>query len=447
MKNFIINLLDIEEKDVEDMIFDYQGDKLYMTILFKQKYHQCPRCLRITQSIKDYSLKTLAHQVINHRLTFIQYNCRRYICPYCHKTFYEDSPFGKTYSSITNATLIFILEDLKHYTATYSHIAQRYGISPTTVTRLFDNHVQIPRHKMQRVICIDEFYFNRHSQYKYAFLIMGFKNNLIIDIVESRRQEKLNDYFFNISIDERRIVEYVCMDMYIPYKHIMTIYFPNASLCIDSFHVIKKITDSLNSLRKRICRRYRNNKESNEYKLLKYRYKLLLKSGDKINNTKYFFDRILGYTTTEVGVLECILSIDPSLRIAYNLKEDYRIFNEVKENDFNYETFYQIFETLIDSFLLSQIKEMKEAGKTLKNWKTEIMNSFQWFDGRRISNGCIEGKNSYIKKILSNANGMRNFKRTRNRIMYSQNKYDTYTISVNNKEMKTPGKSRGQYKK
>lgn len=185
-------------------------------------------------------MKILAHQIINHRLTFIQYNCRRYICPYFHKTFYENLAFGKKYSIITNATLIFILEDLKHNTATYSHITQRYGLSPTTVTRLFDNHVQIPRHKMQRFICIYEFYFNRHSQYKYAFLIMGFKNNLIIDIVESRRQEKLNDYFFDISIDERRLVEYVCMDMYTPYKHIINIYFPNASLCIDSSMSLKK---------------------------------------------------------------------------------------------------------------------------------------------------------------------------------------------------------------
>jgi hypothetical protein len=58
------------------------------------------------------------------------------------------------------------------------------------------------------------------------------------------------------------------------------------------------------------------------------------------------------------------------------------------------------------------------------------MNSFIWFDGRRISNGCIEGKNSYIKKILANANGMKNFKRARNRIMYSQNLYEKYCITV-----------------
>ena len=74
-----------------------------------------------------------------------------------------------------------------------------------------------------------------------------------------------------------------------------------------------------------------------------------------------------------------------------NLKEDYRVFNDVKENEYNW---------------------------------------------RRISNGCIEGKNNYVKKILSNENGMTNFDRARNRIMYSQNLLDTYTISINKKQIK-----------
>lgn len=93
----------------------------------------------------------------------------------------------------------------------------------------------------------------------------------------------------------------------------MRLYFPKAIICIDSFHILKKITDCLNSVRKRILRRY---KDSQEYKLLKYRYELLLKSGDKINDEKYFFDRTLGYTTSEAGVLECVLSINKELKMA-----------------------------------------------------------------------------------------------------------------------------------
>ena len=194
-------------------------------------------------------------------------------------------------------------------------------------------------------------------------------------------------------------------------------------------------------------RRYSNDKSSQEYNLLKRRYKVLLKGEENIKNTDYHFDRILGYTTSEAGVLEVLLSIDSDLRIAYNLKEDYRLFNNIKEEDFNYEQYYHLLNSLIDAFLTSNIKEMENVGKTLRNWKVEILNSFVWFDGKRISNGCIEGKNNYIKKILSNANGMMNFERARNRIMYSQKQYETYTLNIGTKEIRKPGKCRNKYKK
>lgn len=90
---------------------------------------------------------------------------------------------------------------------------------------------------------------------------------------------------------------------------------------------------------------------------------------------------------------------------------------------------------------------MKDAGKTLSNWKAEILNSFVCFSNRRLSNGPIEGKNSYIKKIISNSNGSTNFARARNRFMYSQNKHESYSITVKGKVIKAFGQPIGKYKK
>ncbi len=60
--------------------------------------------------------------------------------------------------------------------------------------------------------------------------------------------------------------------------------------------------------------------------------------------------------------------------------------------------------------------------KLLIHWKDEIKNSFIRYQGKRLSNGPIEGANSRIKTILKSANGYTNFNRLRNRIMYSLNK-------------------------
>ncbi len=69
---------------------------------------------------------------------------------------------------------------------------------------------------------------------------------------------------------------------------------------------------------------------------------------------------------------------------------------------------------------------------TLDNWKKEIANSFipcRRNDGKiiRLSNGKIEGKNSYIKKMITLANGYSNFESFRNRAMYCENYYETYS--------------------
>ena len=55
-------------------------------------------------------------------------------------------------------------------------------------------------------------------------------------------------------------------------------------------------------------------------------------------------------------------------------------------------------------------------------WKINIKNSFIRINGKRLSNGPMEGINSRIKTMMKSANGFRNFNRFRNRVIYSINK-------------------------
>lgn len=85
--------------------------------------------------------------------------------------------------------------------------------------------------------------------------------------------------------------------------------------------------------------------------------------------------------------------------------------------------------SVIRRFRHTQVEENIHVAQTLEHRKEKLLNSFTWLNDLRIANGLCVGKNNYVKKILFNANGMTNFQRTRNRIPYSQNKYETYTIS------------------
>lgn len=248
-------------------------------------------------------------------------------------------------------------------------------------------------------------------------------------------------------LKKEKKVEYICTDMSFIFKPLLKTYFPSSTLLVDHFHITKLINDQLNNTRKRVMRKYSKNKKSIKYRLLKHKYKILLKSGNKINNQTFRYDKILGYHVTESKILEILLSYDEELRQAYNAKEEYLIFNQVSQEEVNSFDKRKELNNVIKRFRHTNVEKCINVANTLENWKEEILNSFTWINNKRISNGPCEGKNNYVKKILFNANGMTNFSRARNRILYSQNKYETYTMNEKNDRIKRIGKPRGTYKK
>ena len=117
-------------------------------------------------------------------------------------------------------------------------------------------------------------------------------------------------------------------------------------------------------------------------------------------------------------ILDYLLSIDDTLKSAYRLKERYREFNLTAD----YETCDDELNELIRLFKNHDHHLFRDFGKTLQKWKKEIKNSFIRVNGRRISNGPIEGVNNRIKTVIKSANGIKNFYRLRNRMLYSINK-------------------------
>ena len=76
---------------------------------------------------------------------------------------------------------------------------------------------------------------------------------------------------------------------------------------------------------------------------------------------------------------------------------------------------------LMIKFHNSSLEEYYKAYKLLKNWRQEIINSFNRVNGHIISNGGMERANRDIKDIIRASFGFSNFERFRNRVMYCKN--------------------------
>ena len=107
-------------------------------------------------------------------------------------------------------------------------------------------------------------------------------------------------------------------------------------------------------------------------------------------------------------------------------------------------TILQFFTYRISLFRNQNLNILK---KTLINWSQEIINSFTFIDGRRITNGIMESKNGIAKEIKNNAKGYKNFLRYRNRCLYCMNKTTKPNYAGSHKSIRMKGWPRGRYKK
>ena len=382
----------------------------------------CPECGSYVTKVKDYVRK----KIVLDKDRIIFYKARRFVCK-CKKAFYEENPFSNERKKVSDHLIKCILGDLKRYNHTYLEVAEKYGISVTEVMDIFDRHVQIERKSLREVVSFDEFYFSRHSRNKYAFMILGL-NGEILDILPSRHKNKLLDYFKYIPEKERDRVKYVTMDMYENYRVIVRRRLKNAVICIDSFHVMEHINNALDEVRLFVLRRYSKNQKSDEYYLLKTKRHVLFKEG---LSEEYEYNNHFRMKMNDYDYLSLILKIDPALSAAYELMKRYYYFNHYW-NEHTREEAYEYIRRYIDECYLLNLSSFEELGNTLNNWKQEIANSFIPYTKRngetvRLSNGKIEGKNSYIKKMIRLANGYGNFKRFRNRVIYCENYYEIYS--------------------
>lgn len=420
IKRLSLDYIDNIDADSSDEIFNPSTNN-HIIILRLRKDTQivCPYCGRIN-SCKSRSMVT---QKINHSSGLednitIRLKRRVFICE-CGRTFKENNPFTDSKRKTTVQKEGKILLALKNINKSFKNIASDFNLSITTVQHIFDSKVDIKRQTLTEVLCVDEVYSKHCGFHKYCFITYSPQLDKILDVLPSRNKEELCGYFGKIPITERKKVKYFSMDLYEVYRQVAKLCFPNAMICADHFHVVKNITDSFNSIRIRIMKKYEHLKSNNDnwYWLYKKYWRKLLKNPEDLTYKKFQITRS-GMFLNEHEIVDYMLSIDHELKEAYDLVVEYKNFNSIA----NINNAAEFLDELIIKFHTSISDEYHKIYKMLRNWHDEIVNSFNRINGHIISNGGLERANRDIKTIIRLAYGFTNFTRLRNRIMYTKNK-------------------------
>lgn len=444
-KSAILELFNLDYANVENASYSNQGGTAVVDVLLRPDYPPCPDCGCTSPVIKEYQLKKINHAVLSDRKCLLFYHARRYRCPVCHRTYYEHNPFSFRSQKISALTVMNILKDLKDPAATFSTVAKRYNVSPTTAASVFDSHVLEERHILPELMCWDENYAFYHpgENSKYVFVMLDFISQEPIDILPSRRKDYLISYFLKIPLSERKKVKMIATDMYSEYRWIIRDIFPQAFHSIDHYHLCQELSRKADHVRIRVMKslpKYVKGThiQTNEYYLLKTFSWMIFKRPDaKTKDGQYLFDpgsprrmnRKLNRQLNYYDIKNLMIHIHPDLKKTWDLKDDLVDFYD----DSTYENAGENLNKLIRSFASSDVKEMTEFAGTLKNWKEEIINSFiivgqshkvdkdtgqVEVSDIKLNNGLMENRNSIIKTIKKASNGYTNWERFRNRCLY-----------------------------
>ena len=241
------------------------------------KQRLCPHYGSNDCIIKDSgTYQTVRHIPYNHRGSAVTFHKRRLFCKTCRTSFYE-TPYWIHSLHMTQTLFDSILLDLIEPIA-FSEIARRNCISSDTVQSVFETiHFGLPR-RLPETLCIDEFKENsgiwsaRHHRWyrnKYHCSISDGDSHGVNDILDQISGVYLNRHFRQFSLEQRKQFRYFFCDMSNSFVSIAKNTFPNAKICIDPFHVIKRLNDMVDDVRLRYQRRFHDVGDTENFRKVK----------------------------------------------------------------------------------------------------------------------------------------------------------------------------------
>ena len=387
--NCIKNLLDLKEVIVKNIKNLKDSVEVYIELPVKK--HICPHCNTKTTKIHDYYTQPIKDIPIFLKPTKLIYRKRRYECPNCHNSFFENNNILTKYSRKTIRLIGYIVDQLKNNISA-SYISKNTKVDAGFISKLLP-YLAVTNTTLPRVLCIDEFKGNS-GNYKYQVALLDGETHKVIDILECRHKHFLCDYFKKFPKEQLDNVKFLVSDLWEPYKDIGMTYFRKARIVADHFHWVRYACNALDKVRIEV----QSNLPKSERKYFKHSRSLLLSRREKIN-PKYYDE-----------LENMLINYSENLRIAY-IEKEYLL--DIIHSEYSAEKKKHLFNQWVKRNLESSVPQLVECAKTYQHWSYEIKNSLEV----PYSNGPIEGTNNKIKALKRTTFGMPKFINFKARIM------------------------------
>lgn len=380
-------LLGIQDIEVTDVL----EERRFIIIDCKPVHDRvCPHCGSSHAWVHDHRVQVLRDAPMRRKHVLLRVRKTRYDCKVCGMRFEPPLTFAAKGKQMTKRLIAYVVDAFRDIRSV-AELSKEVGISTTSIFRIV-SCLFIPRKRLPRVFCMDEFKGDSGGS-KYQTTLADGEAREIVDILPTRYGNDLAAYFASIDRKERQGVEIFVSDMCGTFKAVKENFFPHSTHVIDRYHFIRQIHWALENVRKREQKRM----TVTERKWFKRSRSLLKKPA------KYL-------TEEEKSLVATMLEKSDAIRTAYILKEGFYTYVLSQQN-----------KTSAMAALIQWMEEAKESGqkewryclRAYRNWFDEITNSFDY----PWNNGYVEGTHNKIKTVKRVAFGMRNFHHFRTKLL------------------------------
>lgn len=374
------SILSIQKDDDEEVI--------HVNIKYNKNYY-----LDNGEKLKLYDL---APERMWQHLNWFQYKC--YI--FCRLPRYINKEnkvktipprFANPMKGYTFLFAYYIIEALKKIKVQQT-TAELYKTSSYIVRSIMEEAVENGLTKRGLVtdllnVSLDEKAFVKG--HNYATIMIDSDKDYVVEMVEGRKGEHVKLLFYCVTGQEQQQqIKRVNIDMWEAYINTMKEIAPNAIQVHDKFHLICKLSDSIDKTRRKEVK--------TEPLLIKNKYTVLKNQENRTDKQQISFDLIN----------QANLKTAQAWKIRENFKDIFFLDNldEIKET----------YENWIKDALDTGIKYVKDVIETFERHRDGVMNAFI----TKTTSGKHENLNSRIQSILAKARGFRNFDRFRINILF-----------------------------
>lgn len=359
----------------------YMDENVCLQIRFLNDRISCPYCGNSTDELHQVRSVLVRDLPVFGQQAYLKIPRRQFYCKACQRYPSERLEFMDWERRHTRRYEMYVYEHVNN--SSVAQVSREEKLSQGEIQGIFDHQIQGLKKKewsQPKRLSIDEFSL-RKGHKNFVTTVCDIDSGELLSVINSHKQQDIIKVLMQQPVEVREAVTEVSVDMWGGFAKVIKEIFTNASLVYDRFHVMKIVNIDLNKLRKKMGIKDKHSKY------------LLLKNFEDLDKTQKTH-------------LAQILQKSPCLKIAHELKEEFRAIYEKHQSVKS--GWRQMTKWLKTARIL-----FPDAAQTIENHLQGICNYFI----SRATSGVMEGINTRIKLIMRQGYGFYNFENFRNRLL------------------------------